>query len=679
VEAADAVWAGGAGNWTDNLWTVTPTEQTDVKIDGGKTDTSSTVTANLFSDIGHNLLIDAGDSLVIPGAGRVSISGDATVNGSLQIADASMPGHGGGEIVFKDTGDAVLGGTGSIFIGGDGVTGQSGILNNNSGVLTFGPDILIHGSGIIHTLSTFVNMGTISADVSGGTLDLHYVTNKGIFKVTQGAQLNALAGDNLGLIQVSGGVASLGSLASGVETFSNNFGTIEITSGGELKLQRGYNAPSGLISVDGGTLTMLLAQWKNQGTITLHDFVFNIKDSISTPDLGTIAHSGTGITNLSSVLTNIGATLALSGTADNWLIKAGTITGGVVTADNGAKLMSMDGALDGVSLSTSIALVPSTFAGDTGDRSLTVRNSLALNGASIELAADANHGATLLFTGPAVQTLSGNGEILFGPLGTNSITIKNEMHFLPLGGPITIQAGDVTIGPDFLVHGAFGNIGVGSDAHFTNQGLISADIAGGVLTIANLTNNGRIEAKSGSTINLGQGFTQPTGKLEADGTVASTIAVSLGGITTGIGTIAATTRIEGTLSPGIGDGQQPGILSIIGDLSFAPSSHLIVQVGSDADLVKLTGSIDLSGADDSIDLSQIGPVQAGTSFVIATYTGSLSGSFDHVTAGYDVSYATPHEIVVTAVPEPSSCVIAALGILLRCRRTRASDRTLELR
>ena len=71
-----------------------------------------------------------------------------------------------------------------------------------------------------------------------------------------------------------------------------------------------------------------------------------------------------------------------------------------------------------------------------------------------------------------------------------------------------------------------------------------------------------------------------------------------------------------------------------------------------------------------LDLSRLDDPAAG-SYLIATYAGALTGIFDHVTPGYTVSYATPHQIIVTSVPEPVGVGLIGLsGSLLFWRRRR---------
>jgi hypothetical protein len=76
-------------------------------------------------------------------------------------------------------------------------------------------------------------------------------------------------------------------------------------------------------------------------------------------------------------------------------------------------------------------------------------------------------------------------------------------------------------------------------------------------------------------------------------------------------------------------------------------------------------------------------VGSGSSWIIATYTGSLSGTFDTVTSGYSVDYNTIGQIILNtpgsggggelaqaAVPEPGTVFLGAfaVGLAAVCRR-----------
>jgi hypothetical protein len=105
-------------------------------------------------------------------------------------------------------------------------------------------------------------------------------------------------------------------------------------------------------------------------------------------------------------------------------------------------------------------------------------------------------------------------------------------------------------------------------------------------------------------------------------------------------------------------------------LTFADGGTLEVDLVSGATQAPLSiaGPLDLSNSNDYLSL--IPPASATTSteaFLIATYTGTLTGAFDHVTPGYVVDYSQAGKIFVS-VPEPSSLVLLVAGAALTLRR-----------
>jgi hypothetical protein len=68
------------------------------------------------------------------------------------------------------------------------------------------------------------------------------------------------------------------------------------------------------------------------------------------------------------------------------------------------------------------------------------------------------------------------------------------------------------------------------------------------------------------------------------------------------------------------------------------SSHLAIELsGASADKLVVGGNLNLSTLTDSLDITGVGQ---GLSWVIATYTGTLTGTFNNITAGYTVTYGT---------------------------------------
>jgi hypothetical protein len=115
-------------------------------------------------------------------------------------------------------------------------------------------------------------------------------------------------------------------------------------------------------------------------------------------------------------------------------------------------------------------------------------------------------------------------------------------------------------------------------------------------------------------------------------TTSGGVTVASGATLGGTGTISGAIANNGTLSPGSGG---VGTLSASGNFTDgAGSSWNIDLSGATADKLAVTGNIDLTGSD-TLNVTGTG---TGSSWIIGTYTGTLSGVFDTIPSGYTVSY-----------------------------------------
>ena len=157
------------------------------------------------------------------------------------------------------------------------------------------------------------------------------------------------------------------------------------------------------------------------------------------------------------------------------------------------------------------------------------------NGATISV----NNTSALAFEGN--QTLGGSGTILLGAAGAgNRINIES-----PANGTNTL-----TVGPNVTIRGQNGTIGgqnfEGGANALVNNGTISADVAGGTITIVNapVTNAGILQAQNGGTLVLNSNVSSSgAGQLLAgNGSVVYQNGVTLAGQinTAGSGVIQAT-------------------------------------------------------------------------------------------------------------------------------------------
>ena len=114
-----------------------------------------------------------------------------------------------------------------------------------------------------------------------------------------------------------------------------------------------------------------------------------------------------------------------------------------------------------------------------------------------------------------------------------------------------------------------------------------------------------------------------------------------------------------------------GTLISLANLTFGANSDLVVDGGG---LLEVQGNLNLSSLSDFLEVLPRADGAAYNSQLIATYTGTLTGTFNGRTPGIVIQYATALKqirITGTPVPEPSSVgFIVGLVGGLACRRRR---------
>jgi fibronectin-binding autotransporter adhesin len=150
----------------------------------------------------------------------------------------------------------------------------------------------------------------------------------------------------------------------------------------------------------------------------------------------------------------------------------------------------------------------------------------------------------------------------------------------------------------------------------------------------------------------------------------------------GKGTIGGTVTVSGTsghlsvLNPG--DSLHTGTLTINSDVAVGDYGNLVINLnGSSSNALAVNGNINLSSLLDNLTFT--GAADGTTHYVIATYTGTLTGTFNSVAnlpTGYTVDYNAGQ---IVLAPEPRSLALLA-GVPLaalssRRRRRRAPLQT----
>jgi autotransporter-associated beta strand protein len=164
----------------------------------------------------------------------------------------------------------------------------------------------------------------------------------------------------------------------------------------------------------------------------------------------------------------------------------------------------------------------------------------------------------------------------------------------------------------------------------TLSGLISGARGLSKIGSGKLTLNGNNTYAGSTTVNAG------TLLINGSQTSTSATTVAVGTTLGGVGTLAGPLNVNGSIAPGNGIGTFSAASTTIN------GSYACEVNGATADVIAATNLT--LGATSALAVSET----SGTfPIVIATYSGTLSGTFATVTPGYTVNYSTPGTIILT--------------------------------
>ena len=293
------------------------------------------------------------------------------------------------------------------------------------------------------------------------------------------------------------------------------------------------------------------------------------------------------------------------------------------------------------------------------------QNSSALGATSFAITL--NGGGLESTTGTTLSTYTGND----GGALAAGITLGGNMTF---AGPVNWSLGASAVA-------LTGNRTIIANTGGTNGTTIGGAISGAGFGIT-------LDPTSTGTLTLTNGndtYSGPTningGTLFDNGNItASAVSVAAGATLAGKGTIGLSSTavsIIGTVAPG-STTSSVGALNLLGGAVFSGSSAIynvdLNAAGSSDDLA-VTGNLDL-GTGTTLNINVL-DATSGNTYTIATYTGTLTGTFaavNNVPAGYTLDYGTGSNSAITldvaAVPEPASMGLIGLCTLAMLRRRR---------
>lgn len=654
-------WSGASG--TDTNWSTTgnwasgngaPVSSTASVVLFDATATSTTSTIDTTATLGA-LLFGGSSTTAIAGVPSFSVGGSGTVT----LTGVTYSGYQFPVGVLNDTKATQTISTNLIFANTYDLVATasgSGALVMNGGMVSTGTKILFDAG----TSSSIYLNGTISGTggvrLNGGSGPAYssiYLNGANTWTgLTSVQNVTLYVGTNSALGQAGAFGKATDNVTIGYGSMSG-IGT-SILMNGNYKVERSFGIAStanannsatlgsvvtgaatfsGQIQVDGGTG---YAAQAITVTATTGGTVYFTGANSSTGNI--FYRSPSSLAGTYDSLTKAGGGTVVLGAKSNYqgytAINGGTLSVGILA--NGSTTSSI-----GISSSASSNLqfnggaLQYTGAAVSTDRLFTV----ATNGGAI----DSSGTGALKFTNTGAATQTGNVARTFALTGTN--TNHNEM--------------------------AVALTDNGSYALSLNK----SGAGTWVLTGAN--------TYTGATT-VSEGKLLVTGSLTGSGAAAVTVAN--GALFGGSGTISGrdiSVASGGTISAGdMTDAgvSQAGTLSLTGNLVLNSTSHLAFDLGSTSDLISITGNLTLDGV---LDLTALSGFGAGT-YHLLTYTGTLTDNtldLGSTIAGYSYSITSGSgtvDLVVTAIPEPTSVALLGLSVLVLLANGRLHRRATDV-
>lgn len=630
-----------AGNGSTVLQNGTTITGGEIATSGTGFFTASNSSNNVLDGVTVNGNIDMSQS-----TGRLQIENDLLLNGQIDLDNGSDL-FSSGDNQFSGTGNIVFGGTGTnnFYLDGNGTT----ILGAD--IVVSGENADIGGQALVGGTQTLVVDGRISANVSGGQLQIREsnVINNGILEAQNGGQLT-LSSDvtgNVGSQIVAGagstvlqsGVTISGEVnASGTGVFRPTNSSANILDGvtfnGDLDMA---TASAREQVINGLTLNGEIAVNEGSDIFSLNTNTFDGAGTIAFGDTSIAGNNfyldGNGVTTLGADFVVRGE----NGTIGGQALLGGTqtlVVDGRISADvNGGQIVITDSAVTNNNLLeaqnggqlTLDSAVSNGTSGEirVGTGSTVLMDGVAVSGGTINTSGtgvlrainshanfldgvDVNGTIDMETTGGILHII--NDLALDGEININSNGDLYSDNSNTFSGPGSINFGSgsglnvfldgngtTTLGADFTIRGENGTIGgqslVAGTQVLANQGTISADVAGGIITITDsaVANTGLMEAQNGAQLRLNSDVTNSgSGQILAgDGsTVRQNAATISGGVinTAGSGALIATVNhanvLDGVTVNGLIDmASAGGIEHVINDIEL--NGQISLGLGSD--------------------------------------------------------------------------------------------------
>ncbi|BCU79172.1 LamG-like jellyroll fold domain-containing protein [Luteolibacter sp. LG18] len=462
-------------------------------------------------------------------------------------------------------------------------------------------------SGAISPVATTFKNNTLTYTLTGSPI----TGNTGV--VMQGNGRTVLATDNTytGLTDVQSGVLQIGDGTTGSIPGTN---AVTIT-GGELRL----NPAAGFTYASPTTLASGMLSFKGTGDVTTTGIINGAAGSELFDRAGTITIAARNTPG--GIVTINAGTVLLDGAQQFNRMKANQTvivnSGGILELHG---VNSLPSAANSINLTLgggrlNVVSGGSTATGVDGESHNHIGN-ITLNGGTIHLdysgAGDAYDGESFQLNGD-LATVGDSPSLI----ELNAATCTSGNSGIALAGARSFVVNDVTTSPA-------ADLTVNVEIEDNDDGGGSLVKAGSGTLAIGYENN----YTGGTTVSEG---TLLVNNTSGSGTGPGTVSVQSGGTIGGSGTIGGVMTVAGTIAPGSNGA------GTLGTSAVALSGTYACEVaGSASDLLLVSGDLDLTGA--SLSVSVLPGGFTASSYVIAQYSGSLTGTFTSVPAGYVVQY-----------------------------------------
>lgn len=590
-------------------------------------------------------------------------------------------------------------------------------IGNTAGVGTVGlpggaTELFMHMSAsrsiTVNANISIGNNSLVSGGVSNGTLTLSGSNTFGSLYINQSqvtiSTTNALTpgatvilGGNGAVLKSNTGSYNNPIIVNGDSYITNTgsvtlSGNITLNNNASLIFQGGQVSPincNGVISGNGGLI--LENNPTNTGGV-ISPFIFG----------GTAANTYTGLTQIigpPSAVNGAGGQTILLQNSGGVAIPGDILLGKRSTSSSAAGRQNPETLRINIGGGDQIANTSLiTFGGGTGidagalqlfGHDETIR-AIQSQGAADGIVESGTNTATLTTAGAnASDTFTFTGIMRNGAAANSVLAYNKSGAYTQVLTGINLYTGTTTISSGTLQLGNGGvNGSLSPSSTIVNDATLvfnrSTSVVQGTDFSANLSGAGVVVQAGSGTLNLNAanafngGMIVAAGKLAANNSTGSAtgsgpVNVLSGATLSGTGSIAGALSVTGTVAPG----NSIGTLTINNNVTFASGGTLNVELDADgntSDRLAIVGNLDLSGVD-ALTVSLLNSAPTGSnSFIIATYTGTVTGTFDSVTPGYVVDYGVLNANAITLViPEPSAflMLVSGIGILALARRRRA--------